>query len=59
MISILVYLLILLVVVYVANLVVDRLNLPQEVKLIVNLIMGLIFLVAILNQLGVAIPGLR
>jgi hypothetical protein len=56
MISLLISLLVLAVVVYVANLIVDMLALPQKVKNIVYIVLALIFLLALLGQLGL-MPG--
>lgn len=53
MIALLVSLLILCVIVYVANLIIAQLGLPPPVKTIVYLIVGLIFLVWLLDTLGI------
>ncbi len=53
MISLLVWLLVLLVVVYVAHLVIETLKLPENIKKIAYIIVGLIALLMILGQLGV------
>lgn len=52
MISILISLLVLLIVLYVVKLVIDQLTLPPPVKTIVFLIVGLIFLVWLLQIIG-------
>lgn len=59
MFNILIDLLILAVVLYVANLIIDMLTLPAQVKTIALLIIGLIGLVLLLNQLGVSTLGLH
>lgn len=53
MIGFLVFLLVLLVVMYVCNLVIEQLSLPDNIKKVVYLIVGLVFLLILLNQLGV------
>lgn len=58
MISLLISLLVLLVVIYVANLVIESLSLPPRIKTVVYLIVGLIFLIVLLGQLGFVTPGL-
>ncbi len=52
MIELLVSLLILAVVIYVVYLVINMLNLPPPIKTIVCLIVGLIFLVVLLDKVG-------
>lgn len=52
MIGLLITLIVLLVVVYVAHLIVEQLALPPPVKTIVYLILGLVFLLILLGQLG-------
>jgi hypothetical protein len=52
MIQFLIFALVLLVVLYVCKLVVDWLELPDPIRKVVLLIIGLIALVALLNQLG-------
>ena len=61
MISLLVSLLILLVVIYIVHLIIDALGLPANIKKIVVIIVGLIFLLSLLSQLGIIsnIPLLR
>lgn len=55
LINVLVYLLILAIVIYVVKLVLDMIPLPAPAKTIVWLILGLVFLVALLHVLGIAI----
>lgn len=61
MISLLISLLVLLVVIYVVHLIIDALGLPPNIKKIVVIIVGLIFLLALLSQLGLVagVPLLR
>lgn len=51
--------LILLVVIYVVKLVMDQIPLPDPIKTIAWLIIGLVFLLILLNQLGVGTNLLR
>jgi hypothetical protein len=57
MLSTLVYVLVALcvvaIVLYVANMVLDQLHLPQPVRAIVHLVLGLVLLLVILRTLGV------
>lgn len=53
MIQLLIWLLILLIVLYVVKLVIDALPIPSNIKMIALLIIGLIFLLLILQRLGV------
>lgn len=53
MIGLLVSLLVLVVVIYVFNLIVGMLNLPEQVKQIVYIIFGLIVVLYLLGQVGV------
>lgn len=57
MIGLLIWLLVFLVVIYVVKLVVDALTLPDNVKKIVFLILGLIGLLILISQLGLLGPG--
>lgn len=52
MISLLISLLVLLVVIYVAHLIVEQLGFPENIKKIIYIILGLIFLLVLLGQLG-------
>lgn len=52
MIALLIWLLILLIVLYVLKLVVDALPIPNNIKTIALLIIGLIFLLLIIQRLG-------
>lgn len=58
LVELLVAVLILAVVLYAINLILCMLTLPPQVKTIAFLIVGLIFLVYLLNLVGVAVPGL-
>ncbi len=55
MISLVIYLLVLLVVLYIVKLIVDALPLPDNIKTIAMLIVGLIFLVGVLQHLGMGL----
>jgi hypothetical protein len=52
MISFLIWVLVLLVVMYVAKMVVDALELPANIRKVAMLILGLICLVALFNKFG-------
>lgn len=52
MIELLLSLLVLLLVIYVANLIVEALPFPQNVKTVIYLILGVIFLIILLGRLG-------
>lgn len=52
MISLLIGLLILLVVLYIVKMVIDALELPPKIRNVAMAIVGLIFLLILLNQLG-------
>ena len=51
--SLLISLLILVVVIYVVNLIIGMLNLPDNIKQIFLIIFGLIILISLLGQLGI------
>jgi hypothetical protein len=53
MISLLIWLLLLLIVVYVVHLVIDSLGLPENIRKIAYLIVALIVLLVVLSQLGI------
>lgn len=55
LINILISLLILAIVIYVVKLVLDMIPLPPPAKTIVWLILGLVFLIALLHVIGIAI----
>ena len=55
LVSILVWLLILAIIIYVVVLVLNMLPLPPPVKTIAALIIGLVFLIVLLQHLGIAI----
>lgn len=59
MISILIWLLVLLVALYIANMIVKACNLTPQVQQIAMAIVGLIFLLILLSQLGVLGGGMR
>jgi hypothetical protein len=52
MVSLLISLLVLLIVVYVAHLIVEQLGFPDNIKKVIYIILGLIFLLVLLGQLG-------
>ncbi len=56
MISLLVTLLVFAIVIYVVNLILGMIVLPPQVKTIIFIILGLIFLFYLLNMLGLGIP---
>lgn len=56
LITLLVTLLVIAVIVYAINLVIDLLNLPQAIKTIALIIVGIIALAYILNLIGVSVP---
>jgi hypothetical protein len=58
MVEFLITLLLIVVVIYVVNLVVDMLKLPSQVKIIAMLIIGLVFLFWLLNYFGIYSGGL-
>ena len=55
MIALLIWLLILLIVLYVVKLVIDALPIPDNIKTIALLVVGLVFLLLILQRLGFGI----
>ncbi len=55
MIGLLVYLLVLLIVLYVVKLVMDAIPLPENIKMIAMLIIGLVALLGVLSRLGMGV----
>ena len=53
MIELLIGLIILLVVVYIVNLIIAQLSLPEPIKTVIYIVIGLVFLLYLLDTLGI------